>query len=430
MMNRVLELLKRIWRALRYNLGLKIVSLIFALILWNYVIAEVNPAQPRTLHDINIRINNETAMKQANLTIKGDKSQYFQPVDVTLQVPRRELGLLKDSDVTLWVDLSTVTHDGTQKVKINATSTRGTVLHVDPDTVTLNIERLSTKMVPVSVDLTGTLPQNYWNSTPQLDKTSLVITGARTDIDQVERATVTVSLDNLTGSVSRPCDYTLLDANGAVVALGNMSLDPPNDIVNVQVYPTKTVPVRAEDRFYGSLPDGYERTSVTVDPPQIQVAAPADVLASLSEVVVPRINLNNATSTFNLTQLTPELPKGAQFVGTGTVMVTVGVQMKMTTVTLPNLRVTVTGLDSGLTVDEKLTASVNVTCPELYSSRVRDTRVHLYVDANGLTAGTHALPIRVEVDPTIDSQLAIATPSELSVTIRSTATTTAAMGGP
>jgi YbbR domain-containing protein len=68
-MKRVLEALKRFWKAFRANLGLKLVSLFFAFILWNYVIAVVNPTRQVVYRNIPLSIRNESVLKQANLTL-------------------------------------------------------------------------------------------------------------------------------------------------------------------------------------------------------------------------------------------------------------------------------------------------------------------------------------------------------------------------
>ena len=430
-MNRVLDLLKRIGKGFRNNLGLKIVSLIFALILWNFVIAEMRPTVEVTVRDVDIRIVNETVMKQGNLTIKGDKDVVFQPVDVRVSVSRSD-ARLKESDVTVTADLSAVSRDGQQQIRLEGKSIRGTVVSISPNTVTLDIERLDSKLVPVKAVPSGALPQGYWHSEPQVTISTLEITGAGTDIKRVDRAIVTVPLDQLkdTGISSRAYPYTLLDADGQEISLGNMTLQRPNGIVTLEVYPTKLVSVSTANRFSGSLPDGYELTSVTIDPAQIQVAGPADVLESLSEVYVPRISLSNETSPFAAT-VTPELPKGVQFAAGGTVTITLNVQMTLDQVQLDNLPVSVIGLAPGLAADDKLAASIRLTCPELYASRVRASRVHLSVDASGLGAGTHSLPISATVDSSIGATMPpVITPAQITVTIRSGAATTAALGGP
>ena len=427
-MNRVLEVLKKIWAAVRSNLSLKIVSLLFALILWNYVIAEIDPSRPVTLEDVPVVLSGESIMRQSNLTIRGDRNF---AADVTVEVSRKVLSQLRQSDVTLRADLSSVARDGTQKVRLSWLTARGTIVRVEPDTITVNVERLRSKVVPVNVVPTGTLPDGYWSGTPEVRTgTTLEITGAFTDIQTVARAVVEVSLDNLTGSLSRTPPYTLLDANGAVVATGNMTLNPPNCIVNLPVYPTKMVPVsvQAEDILTGELPDGYALKSLTADPPQIEVAGPADLLEALDVLRVSRIDITNKKADFNEDKAV-QPPANIWIVDSARVNIAVGIAMKMRTVTLDNLPVTVTGLGTGLAIDDKLTASVKVTCPELYYRRVTASRVHLFVDVNGLGAGQHKLAVRSELDPYLGQASAVVMPAEVTLNIRSDVQDTSLIGG-
>ena len=47
--------LKFIWSLLRGHLMLKIMALVFAVILWSYVLTDINPARTRVIEDVRIK---------------------------------------------------------------------------------------------------------------------------------------------------------------------------------------------------------------------------------------------------------------------------------------------------------------------------------------------------------------------------------------
>jgi YbbR domain-containing protein len=199
-----------------------------------------------------------------------------------------------------------------------------------------------------------------------------------------------------------------------------MELSSSNCIVNLQVLPKKSIKVVAKDSFSGNVANGYEIKDIKVYPDTIEVAGPADVLERLDVINVPRIDIDDMQSNFNIYKsLELQLPKGVHAIAESGVTVFVNIGMKMTNVTLDNLPVTVTGLGHGLKISEKITASVTLVCPELLIKKVIPSRVHLYVDASGLGAGPHALPIRAEVDPVIGSTGILPRPSEVAISILS-----------
>ena len=58
--NKFLEASKKIFsRLFGRNLLLKILSLLFAILLWGYVIAEVNPTRTKILTDVNVSFEGE-----------------------------------------------------------------------------------------------------------------------------------------------------------------------------------------------------------------------------------------------------------------------------------------------------------------------------------------------------------------------------------
>jgi YbbR domain-containing protein len=420
MMKRVLEVLKKIWKAVRANLGLKLLSLFFALILWNYVIAEANPVSQRVYHGIPLDIRGENALKLNNLTLKGNKNDYLKPISLTVNVARSDIPILKEVDITAYIDVSNITRDGPQKVKIIPYSPKGTVLYVTPDTITVTVEKQSTKMVPVECDLTGTLPEGFWSSSPEVTPKTLEITGPLTDVQNVDRAKVQVSLDNLTSSLSTPRDYILLDKLGQPLSGAGLEFNSPNCIVNLQVLPKKSIKVVADNSLSGNLASGYEITDIKIYPATVEVAGPADVLNTMDTINVPRIDIEDMLSNFNIYKAL-ELPKGVRAIAESGVTVSVKIGMKMTTVTLGNLPVSVTGLGQGLKVSDKITSSALLTCPELYSKNVIASKVHLYVDASDLTAGKHTLSIRAEADPSIGSTGIVLMPAEVTINIVSQA---------
>ena len=199
-----------------------------------------------------------------------------------------------------------------------------------------------------------------------------------------------------------------------------MDFSSPNFIVSMQVYPKKTITVVAKDSFSGNVAKGYEIQDIQIYPATIEVAGPADVLNAMNIINVPRIDIEDMLSNFNIYKLL-DLPKGVKAVAESGVTVFVKIGMKMTTVTLDNLPVSVIGLGSGLHVSDKIVASVILTCPELFQKKIKPSNVRLYVDASGLDVGSHTLAIRAEADPSTGSTGILLKPMEVIITIISPA---------
>lgn len=76
---------------LRHNAGLKILSVVFAILLWCYVVSQTNPIRSITYNDIQINITGMGELTSQRLIPLEALRASLPGVRVTLNVPYREL---------------------------------------------------------------------------------------------------------------------------------------------------------------------------------------------------------------------------------------------------------------------------------------------------------------------------------------------------
>ena len=62
------------------NLALKIVSLLFAMLIWGYVMVEVNPKRVKTITDVPISFSGESSLHDRGLAVRGDRDDILRNV--------------------------------------------------------------------------------------------------------------------------------------------------------------------------------------------------------------------------------------------------------------------------------------------------------------------------------------------------------------
>lgn len=418
----VLDILKRIGLSFRRNWGLKLVSLGFAVILWNYVIVEINPIRTIPFNGIKVTFDDNSIirLKNSGFTVSGalpDKK-----VNVSVNLPRNET--LGHDDVKAVVDLSGITSEGLVEVKVSGRSARGTVVSTSPDTITVKIDKLAKRSVPVECVYEGTLPGGYWRGEPKINPSVLQIAGASTLVSHVERARIIVSLTDLKQKLSASTNFILLDSQGNELDQGGITLEPSNCIVDLEVFPTKTVKVDVSKSINGSVAKGYEIVGEPeVSLKEIVIAGPQEILDTITSVSpVEPINISGRKEPKSDSKLMLKLPPGTRAVGENSITVFINVALKMTTVTLSDIRITI-DLVPGLKVKQTFTANVTISCPELYATRIKRSQVHLSADATELGAGTHTLTVTGTYgDPEAQAEIIDISPKEIPVKIETTAT--------
>lgn len=184
------------------NIFLKIVALLFAVLLWGYVLAIENPEYTKRVRDVEIGIIGESTLNQRGFMLVT-RDAGTTDVDVLCKINKHSE--LDASRITCTVDLASrlVTMDAeenSRKISLDVTANLpteyGTVQSLSVTSVELEVARLSTRNnVQVSVKYIGSLPEGYTVEVPST--LSISMTGRKSLLDRIARGEVTVDLETL-----------------------------------------------------------------------------------------------------------------------------------------------------------------------------------------------------------------------------------------
>jgi YbbR domain-containing protein len=187
------------------NLGLKLVSLLLAYLLWFNVSSE--PVVERAL-----TVPVEFLNTPPNLEISND---YTKNLDVHVSTRR---GALSGGSVNISVliDLRDA-HEGERIIPIGDADVRKpegvTVLHVTPSRITLVLERTGHKLVRVEPQLTGLPAAGYQVTSVAATPGEIMVTGPESRVQKVVKAvTETIDISNAKASVDREVNVDVADA--------------------------------------------------------------------------------------------------------------------------------------------------------------------------------------------------------------------------
>ena len=235
------------------NLGLKIVALIFAVLLWAYVLVALNPMRSKSIDDVPITLEGYTDLLSRNLILVNSDLGL---ADVEVNATITNHSDLDASRITCRASLSTISAAGTYRLPLNVTvqSNRGTVASGDPRTVTVEVDNLVVKNVPVKLELTGTLPEGYEVVSEHV-ASSITIEGAARYIERTVRAVATVDLTDRTENVEESVNVVFYDKDDNEVAVVTRSQNKPAVTVRLTLSAYKRVSVRqdvslADDTYY------------------------------------------------------------------------------------------------------------------------------------------------------------------------------------
>jgi YbbR domain-containing protein len=394
------RILERLGQSLRHNWGYKVLALGIAIMLWALVMAEANPLRERTLSDVPIRLENLETLQNMGFTLAQPAKDLVYTAQVRLEVPRQDVDLLSAASVRLSLDLSQITSTGIHMVPVIATSSLGNVIRTDPSQIKLEVDTWASRIVPVEVVQDGQVQDGFWTGTPSASPGVIQVRGPESQISRVSKARVTLAVADLTQDYTAAHSYTLLDEQNQPVDGAALAYSDSEVIVNMQVRPTKQVPIKVAESITGtdSLPKGYEVAGIDVYPDSVTIAGLQSTLSSVDSLEIGMIDVSGATADVRATS-TLKVPDGVRLLEQSTVEVIVRIREVQSEVVFENLPVEVRDLPKGLKIanfNQRVT--VTLTGPSRTMKGLSPSNVHVYIDLINLTAGTQTVKIYAELD--------------------------------
>jgi YbbR domain-containing protein len=175
--------IRRIRRVLERNLLLKVFSLVFAIGLWAFVNLGARDTEKTLLVPLELR----NIPDQYVVT-----SPVVDSVDVRVRGPRTILGSVDDRRQRVVLDLANV-RSGATSFKIDGEMLnlpRGVrVVRLSPVQVTLDVERMVRKTLPVAANLAGLAPAGYRLTTTEIRPASVLVYGPAREVETLKAVT-------------------------------------------------------------------------------------------------------------------------------------------------------------------------------------------------------------------------------------------------
>lgn len=261
----------------------------------------------------------------------------------------------------------------------------------EPSEVTVTLDRLDEKVVPVEVDY-GAVPETLSVSDPRVSPDEVSVRGAASLVDRVDRAVARVLIDESGIDVDRPVvQLEPVDIDGQPVT--GVELEPDSVDVNVDVEEVETnvtVPVRP-DIEPGTPAPGFALEALSVEPAAVTLRGLPEVLAEIGEVLTEPLSIDGASDdqTFEAQLILPDgvrLSDGDEPMVT--VTATIGPSVTSRTFVV-GVVCTGAGENACLPRLEQLTVTLSGPGGSLGELDAGDLTPS--VDASGLAAGDHNL---------------------------------------
>lgn len=275
------------------NWPLKIISLLFAFGLWLIVINVEDPTNPQTFTNIDVKFENTEVLTDQGLIYEVlDGTDLVK--SITVYGPRSVVEQMKDEDIIAKADFNNLTNANTIPIEFTTTSRFGgeiSRIRGSINTVRLNIENEKTVRLILRVNAVGEVADGYLLGSTVPDQNQIIVTGAESVIDTIDRAVAEVDVTDATAGIATYADVRLYDKDGNEVVSDTITQKVTSVRVAVEVMDTKSVPLSYT--VMGTPANGYMATGeVESDPALVLLAGTSAVLNNISRIEIPAEELN------------------------------------------------------------------------------------------------------------------------------------------
>lgn len=271
-------------------------SLAIAFTLWLYVITVVSPESSEEYHNVPIAFSGESVLSEKGMMLILESTP---TVKVTLFGNRSDLVNINAGNLTVVADLSKISEAGEHKLSYTVTPPGNMSVSVEnrePKTITVTVVERLTAKVPVQINYTGTLPENYImdKGSESLSATEVTVTGPREVVEQIAQAVIEINCDGRTETVVEDLRYKLCDEAGEPLDVSLVTTDVEQIHLEVRVSRVKTIPLRLNVNAGGGATE--ETSSILIEPEEITISGNDIALENLDELVLGTINLGDITA--------------------------------------------------------------------------------------------------------------------------------------
>ena len=384
------------------NIAIKVLSLMFAILLWGYVLMTQNPPRVKTVTDVTVSIEGEADLTTRKLTLRGDRAALLEDVSVRVRTELTSYADISADDITASINLSRITSTGKHTVRIHAKSSSGDVVSVSPSEIEVEIDTLTTRNIPIEIHEEGELPEGYWAGDVQLDSATVLLEGPGTDLAKIVKAVGTIDLTNRTESLNQSIMLALYDKEGNVVESSILFGGMPTVVAKQEILPSKLVPIDVDGEIIGreELPENFEIASygTSLESTLVRIVGDADVIQKIESLSLEPVDVTGCTESIQQ-ELAINVPEGVRIIGADSVNLQVTIREKTAVLELTELPIEIVGLarKQTATLSQEL---ANVTFSGRVSLLAGITRgdVKVYADVTGLAAGTHDVKLALQID--------------------------------
>lgn len=266
-----------------YNMGLKLLALLVAVLLWLVIVNVADPVNTQTFRNVPVTMQHEEVVTDRGKTYQVVDAE--QTTSVVVKAKRSVLTKMKAEDIVATADLRELELESLVPIAVSITGFEGNYLEANaaPKNLQVMIEDASSNKFPITAVSEGSLSSGYALGEMSVTPEAITISGPESLVSTIARVNAKVNVNGLTEDKTfsgHAVQIVLYDDRDREIDQSLLSSDNVGNIsVDVEVLQTKEVKV--EVNASGTPAEGYTVAELKYEPQRIEVCGREKVLEDL-----------------------------------------------------------------------------------------------------------------------------------------------------
>ena len=281
------NLLVRIGKRLISNLGIKLVSILFACIVWLIATNQHDPVIAVSFNNIQVVFHNEE--------IITNDGKVFKPLDdtdvitVIVRARRSVHENISERNITAVADISQMEQNSIVPITVSVQGYTGRVETVEAShaNVHIQIEDVDRATFPLTIRVEGEPAGGFVLGDLSVSPETVTVSGPETLVRSIQKAVAQVDVSGLRSTREVSAELIIYNHDDDVVNQMPLTIGAGENgiMVAIEIKDTTSLPVVFEES--DDVPEGYVITNISAEPSYILVAGLTEVLDEVTEVEIP-----------------------------------------------------------------------------------------------------------------------------------------------
>lgn len=390
----------RIRASLTNNVGLKVIAVVIAAIVWLAVVNISDPEKTVVIYNVPVTVTNEESIMELGMVYNVASGKF---VDITISGKRSIVSNLTSDDFKATASLKELSKVNSIPIEIESKNKsigrKITIVKQSIQSMTVDVEELDKQKFNIEVEFSGKAEEGYVVGNYSLADEMVEVKAPVSVLDRIAKVVATCDISGQKADFSQNAKITLYDKRGEEIKNKDLTLSRKKVGILVDILQETEIPIVFGD--VGEAAEGYLVSEITLSSETVKLSGAEDVLAEIEKIdITSDIDISNITKDTTITiNLAEKIPDGVTISGDTEIKVTVKVY-KLTTKTfkikIENLEVN--NLKEGLELSFP-SDSVEVTLrgEKKIINDISKEELKASIDLKGEDKGTVTVPVSIKV---------------------------------